>query len=388
MLQKGLNAQAYHAGLPSEFRNTIQKNWMKHPREIIVCTNAFGMGIDKPDVRFVVHFDPPDSLEAYFQEAGRAGRDQKNAQACLLFSKQDPLHLEELVAMNFPPLQDIRNTYQALGNYYQIATGSGEGQSFTYNNAAFSERYGFNPLKNFNAIRLLEKEGYVKLSDLSQGSRLQFITNRNDLYNFQVAHPTLDNFIKFLLRTYGGLFDNAVRINEKDLGYKSGLGEAKIVSTLNYLKKMNLVYYQPGTTEPQLVFIQPRLETDQVVFNQYNLKNRREIAFSKVQDVIQYATESNKCRSQQLLHYFGETVSERCGICDCCKREDFDGLTTKEFEQFAADLQSILFQEPLAFDAIYKRVPDIPEKKLRKTIALLLSMGLLQVNSLHHYQWV
>ena len=388
LLQQGLNAVAYHAGLPNDYRTGIQKKWMTHPKQIIVCTNAFGMGIDKSDVRFVIHFDAPESLEAYFQEAGRAGRDEKFSLAALLFHSSDAKILEEFVQLNFPSLPEIRHIYQCICNHYQLAIVSGEGVSFTFNNADFSDKYSIHPLKSYNTLKLLEKEGFVKLSEYSQGTRIQFSVGRNELYNFQVSHPNLDNFIKLLLRNYGGLFDNSVRINERDLAYKSGLNEEKIKQLLAYLDKSGLLIYQPATEDPQLIFLTPRIDAQSVVFTHYNLKVRREIANSKMQNVVDYAMDRNHCRSQLLLSYFGESFSANCGICDYCKTNEDEGLTTVEFDQVAAAIKSVLFQQPLDFNSMNKKMPEVLEKKLRKTIEVLTNMGLLKKNENNEFEWI
>ena len=243
-------------------------------------------------------------------------------------------------------------------------------------------------MKSYNTLKLLEKEGFVKLSEYSQGTRIQFSVGRNELYNFQVSHPNLDNFIKLLLRNYGGLFDNSVRINERDLAYKSGLNEEKIKQLLAYLDKSGLLIYQPATEDPQLIFLTPRIDAQSVVFTHYNLKVRREIANSKMQNVVDYAMDRNHCRSQLLLSYFGESFSANCGICDYCKTNEDEGLTTVEFDQVAAAIKSVLFQQPLDFNSMNKKMPEVLEKKLRKTIEVLTNMGLLKKNENNEFEWI
>ena len=192
-------------------------NWMQNKTRIIVCTNAFGMGIDKPDVRCVVHIDLPDSLEAYFQEAGRAGRDEKKAFSILLYNQSDKIELERNVNTSFPSIEEIKKIYQALANYYQIATGAGLGLTFNFDMAAFCNTYNLQAITVFNCLKFIEREGYISTTDaLHQPSRIKLEANREDLYKFQIASPTFDTFIKLLLRSHSGLFDNFVKINETD----------------------------------------------------------------------------------------------------------------------------------------------------------------------------
>ena len=233
-----ISADFYHAGLDSKTRDIKQSEWVNNKTRVIVCTNAFGMGIDKPDVRFVVHIDLPDSLEAYFQEAGRAGRDEQKAFAILLYNNGDKIELNRNVENSFPEMDAIRQTYQALANYYQIPSGSGLGTTFSFDISAFCDNYKLQAITVFNSLKFIEREGYILLSDaFFQAARLKLEVSRDDLYKFQISNPAFDVFIKLLLRNYAGLFDNFEKINEYDLAKKLKLKQNEVI------KKLNLRHY-------------------------------------------------------------------------------------------------------------------------------------------------
>ena len=294
LVSNKIAADFYHAGLDPKIREQKQINWMQNKMRIIVCTNAFGMGIDKPDVRFVVHLDLPDSLEAYFQEAGRAGRDEQKAYAILLYNNGDKLETERIVNTSFPSIEEIKQTYQALANYYQMPTGSGAGVTLNFDIVVFCDTYKLQALTVYNCLKFIEKEGYISTSDnLSQASRIKFEINRDDLYKFQIASPAFDSFIKLLLRSYSGLFENFVKINEFELSKKSNTSREEIIKKIQYLQKYNVLTYAAQSDKAQLTFEKERVDVKNLSISKNNLQVLKQKAIERLEAVINYA-ESKK----------------------------------------------------------------------------------------------
>ncbi len=374
-----IEADFYHAGLDAKVREQKQSNWMQNSTRIIVCTNAFGMGIDKPDVRFVVHIDLPDSLEAYFQEAGRAGRDEQNAYSVLLYNKGDKIELERNVNNSFPGIEEIKQTYQALANYYQMPTGSGAGVTFNFDIVAFCDTYKLQALTVFNCLKFLEKEGYISTTEaLHQPSRIKFELNREDLYKFQIASPSFDGFIKLLLRTYSGLFDNFVKINEFDLAKKINTSRDEIVKTINYLQQHQLLAYTPQTELPQLTFEQERIDVKNLTISKENLTILKQRAIERMESVIHYADSNHKCRSQILLAYFGETNTYRCNQCDVCLEENKNTLHVDEFEKISLQIKELLALHPMQLSNLINAVTEGNEDKRIRTVQWLLDNNQLR----------
>ena len=375
-------ADFYHAGLDAKTRDQKQSAWMQNKTRVIVCTNAFGMGIDKPDVRFVVHIDVPDSLEAYFQEAGRAGRDEQNAYAVLLYNKGDKIELERNVTTSFPSIDEIKQTYQALANYYQMPTGSGAGVTFNFDIVTFCDTYKLQALTVFNSLKFLEKEGYISTTDaLHQPSRIKFEMNREDLYKFQVASPTYDTFIKLLLRSHSGLFDSFVKINEFDLAKKIITTREEVVNKINYLQQHKLLTYAPQTELPQLTFEQERIDVKNLTISKENLVLLKQNAIERMEAILHYADSNHKCRSQILLAYFGETNTYRCNQCDVCLEENKRTLHTDEFESISRQIKELLAVHPMPLVNLVNSVTEGNEDKRIRTIQWLIDNNQLKYNN-------
>lgn len=368
-----ISADFYHAGLDIKTRSTKQNNWIQNETRIIVCTNAFGMGIDKADVRFVVHIDTPDSLEAYFQEAGRVGRDEKKAFAILIYNKTDAIALEKNLEINFPSLDEIKQTYQALVNYYQIPTGSGLGVIYNFDIANFCDVYKLTPITVFNSLKFIEREGYISLTDaIYQPSRIKFEVNRDKLYKFQLANTTLDSFIKLLLRSYSSLFDSFIKINENELAKKATIKKDEAIKRLNYLHQHKIITYLQQTELPQLTFEQPRVETKNLSLAKENFALLKKEATNRINSVINYAESIKKCRSQLLLSYFGERMVNRCNQCDVCLEENKKTLHADEFESISDQIKKILVLQPLSLKALIDAVTEHREDKTIHTIQWLI----------------
>src|SRR6218665_1225800 len=376
-----ISADFYHAGLEAKVRDQKQSDWINNKIRVIVCTNAFGMGIDKPDVRFVVHIDLPDSLEAYFQEAGRAGRDEKKAFAILLYNNGDRIELQRNVETAFPEMDEIRQTYQALANYYQLPTGSGEGVTYEFDIANFCDTYKLQAITVFNSLKFIEREGYIALTDaIYQPSRIKLEMNREDLYKFQIANPNFDVFVKLLLRSYSGLFDGFVKINEFDLSKKANRKKEEVIKNLTYLQQIKVLTYLPQTELPQLTFIQPRVDVKNLSLSKENFSLLKKRATERMESVLHYAESTHKCRSQLLLAYFGETNTYRCNHCDVCLEENKTVLHTDEYDNISGQINQLLAVHPMDLKHLVDSVIGSSENKVIHAIQLMIDNGQIFYN--------
>ncbi|TXB67078.1 RecQ family ATP-dependent DNA helicase [Vicingus serpentipes] len=388
LYQNGISADFYHAGLTNEERNTKQNNWINNNTRVIVSTNAFGMGIDKPDVRTVVHMDLPSSLEAYFQEAGRAGRDEQKAYGILLLEENDRLNLEANITNSFPDLETIKNTYQALANYFQIPIGSALNESYFFDIADFSQQYNFKAFTVFHCLKFLEKEGYLYLSEANHNpSRIKFELNKADLYEFQVKNPKYDSFIKTILRSYAGLFENFTKINEFEIAKRLKTTKDKVVDGLHYLAKLEVISYIEQTNLPQLTYLTPRLESKSLYISKQHYHDRKEIAVKKMESVIYYAFSKHKCRSQILLSYYGEKESYRCGICDVCLERNKLELSDIEFSSVSDQLKKLLKEQPLSITDLVNSIKKVKEDKTIKVIQWLMENHKIITNDKNLLEW-
>jgi len=388
LVQQGISADYYHAGLSNHERSDKQNNWITNKTRVIVSTNAFGMGIDKPDVRTVVHLDLPNSLEAYFQEAGRAGRDEEKAYAVLLVEQSDRLELEKQIINSFPEIETIKTTYQALANFFQIPIGSALNESYFFDINTFSKQYNFQSFTVYNCLKFLEKEGYLILSEANYNpSRVKIEINKNDLYDFQLKNPTIDIFIKTLLRSHTGLFEEFVKIDEFDLAKKLKTTREKIIKVLDYLLHLNIISYTKQTNLPQITFLTPRVETKSLYISRQHYSERKEVAISKMESVIYYAYSKHKCRSQILLGYFGETNSYRCGVCDVCLERNKLELSDVEFSNVSDQIKKILGVEHLPITALVNKIKGVREDKVIKVIQWLTENEKLMYNDKNLLEW-
>ncbi len=352
MLQAaGISADFYHAGLTPQLRDQKQDDWKNNVIRVMVCTNAFGMGIDKPDVRAVVHMDLPDSLEAYYQEAGRAGRDEKPAYAIVLFQDNDVSDIIKRQETSFPGIKEIRAVYQGLANYLQVPVDSGMGVSYDFDLTRFIANYNFNPIVALSCLKHLEAEGLIAVSDaIILPSRIHFRVSNIDLYNFQVTHPKHDALIKTILRSSEGVFDDFARINESELANRLKISYGDVVAMLQYLKKSDIIYYEPRKDSPQLMFTMPREEAQYISFDEKKYKARKVRYVEKTGAVVSYVTSAHLCRSMVLLNYFGETVNTRCGVCDYCRNLNKLELNEIEIDNFRKKIFSLLADSAQSVD--------------------------------------
>jgi ATP-dependent DNA helicase RecQ len=346
LLENKVSADFYHAGLTPEQRSHKQDAWIAGHTRIMVCTNAFGMGIDKPDVRSVVHLDLPDSLEAYFQEAGRAGRDGKKSYAVLLYAPEDKASLEGSLKLAFPPLKEIRRVYQALGSYFQVAVGGGEGQSFDFDIADFCKNFKLEPLPTFSCLRILEQEGWLVLSEaIHLPSAFTVLVTREQLYDFQLKNPGLDLVAKTLIRVSEGAFHHYAPIHENAIARFLKMPADAFLAAVQQLHREGVIDYRPAREKPQLIFLRERVEAANLDIDTKQYNFRRERMAERIEKAIAYAT-LPECRSVQLLQYFGEK-GKPCGICDVCLGRTESGLSAEDFERYKLKISQLLKKEQL-----------------------------------------
>ncbi|MBU2912731.1 RecQ family ATP-dependent DNA helicase [Reichenbachiella agariperforans] len=327
LYQNGISSEFYHAGLAQDVRERKQEEWIKNQRRVMVCTNAFGMGIDKPDVRVVVHLDLPDSLESYYQEAGRAGRDERNAFAVLLYSPTDIYNLQRSEEMRNPALAYVERIYQALANYYKLATGSSEWQSFDFDLKEFSYRYKLSPLEAHHAVKKLQEMGLLLLTEnVSRGSSLKINVSSSEIYKFSIAHGKYEPLIKAMLRLYGGgLYSDFFNISEFELAKLSHDAKNEVFKKLDYLAKNGIVLYDPLKNKPQLTYVMPRQEQSTLKRYHKQTEPRQAVVKEKVGQMVSYAKNRTLCRTRIFQEYFDEVAYLNCGVCDVCikaKKED------------------------------------------------------------------
>ncbi|MDT3386205.1 MAG: RecQ family ATP-dependent DNA helicase, partial [Bacteroidota bacterium] len=315
----GLSSTFFHAGLEPSVKDERQKAWQTNQKRIIVATNAFGMGIDKPDVRLVIHIDTPDSMEAYFQEAGRAGRDGQKSYAVLLWNGSDQRKLHKRIADNFPEKNYVKDVYEHLAYYYQIALGTGAGHTFSFEIDKFCLNYKYFPIMVNAALKLLQNAGYLVYEvDPDAGARILFLVGRNELYRLYELTPTEESVITAVLRNYGGLFSDYGFVDEALIALESGLTREQSYQVLKTLSHKQIIHFIPQRKTPFITYMRDRVDAEDVVIPRNVYEERKEQFSLRIESVIGYATNDTVCRSRQLLRYFGDENSKDCGICDVC----------------------------------------------------------------------
>ena len=319
LYDKGVYADYYHAGLSQEERSRKQNLWQTDKLRVIVATNAFGMGIDKANVRFVIHMDLPDSLEAYYQEAGRGGRDDKIAYAGIIYNNEDIIKLRESLELSFPPIEEIKRVYAALGNFFQIPIGAGKDEDFEFNMSQFISRYQFNFIIAYNALKLIEKEGWIQISEpIDAPSRIHFLVDNNDLYRFYISNPDFETFIRLLLRNYQGLFTSYVNINEYHIAKKANISIELVRKYFLILQQHHILIYLPKTNSTYIQFLQERMDEKYIYISKENYRFRKDEMQKKIEAMVRFVTSDSECRSAIILDYFGENDIKNCGLCDVC----------------------------------------------------------------------
>ena len=373
----GVIATFYHAGLDAKTRDQRQDLWMTDKVKVIVATNAFGMGIDKPDVRLVIHMDLPDSIEAYFQEAGRVGRDLKPSEAYLLVSPADIQKLKENLAQSFPELERIKLIYNALGNYFSIPVGAGENVSYPFVINDFAKRYDFNVVEVFHTLKILEKEGFLLLSDsFDEPSKVMIKASRDDIYGFQVNNPQFSDLIKFMLRSLPGVMTDFVKINEEAMASKVGTTPEKIIDQLKRLESYNFLSYAPRNDKPQILFLSEFVDTRHFGLTKENYYDRKKDAEERVKAVIDFVNNDEECRSVQLLRYFNEKTRKTCGHCDVCMKRANNRMPYAMIEE---KVQSLIGEAALSMQDVLARCTEYDEEHVLDAVRFLIDNGVLQL---------
>jgi len=378
---QNISSDFYHAGLLQDVRNRKQEDWIHNKTRIIVCTNAFGMGIDKPDVRTVIHADVPDCLENYYQEAGRAGRDGKISYAVLLFDERDIHELEGMASLRFPALEDIRNIYQAVANYLQIPTGAGEGQYYDFDISDFLKKFKQVSHTTLYSLKALEQEGWLAFNEqVFLPSSVMFAVNKNSLYEFEKTNPGLEPCIKTLLRAYEGIFDQPTSISEKVVAglIKKDVEEVKL--ELKLLNQSGIISYQPQKDSPQLYLLRNRIKAEDITIDMIAYNKRKNQFQQRMKQMVNYIKEEAECRSRIIGSYFGDDKIRACGICDNCLKQKAAHLTKEEFELLHHRIINIVKYESLHTKDLLLKLNGIKKEKAWKVIEFLQAENKIEMD--------
>lgn len=374
--QAGIPATYYHAGLTGEERAVRQELWLNNRIRVMACTNAFGMGIDKPDVRMVVHYDATDALEAYYQEAGRAGRDEKKAYAVLLYQQQELNEMRKMMGLQFPEVAEIRNIYQCLVNYLQVPVGSAEGVYYDFDINDFVRKFDLNITTTYSALKILEQEGVLQLSEsVFMPSRVEFIISKQTLYDFTDMQPVYDDLLQTLLRTYEGIFDTPVPVYEKQVARLMRKPESQIIEWLQQLHQRRILKYNQRKEEPQLCFTQERVSAQHLRIDANRIKQRMEAYKERLDAMLDYIGNSEICRTQALVQYFGEKNTSACGICDVCIEKRKKPLNGRDAAEIAVQLLAHLQPVPAEWADVRNKLLSVKEDALLEVMQFLIHEG-------------
>lgn len=384
--KNGIPATFYHAGLDPAIKDERQRDWQEDQIRVMVATNAFGMGIDKPDVRMVIHIDCPDSLEAYFQEAGRAGRDGNKSYAVLLYDASDERKLTKRINDTFPEKELIRDIYEHLAYFFQIGVGSGCGKTFEFNIEKFSYIYKYYPTKVDAALRILEQCGYIHYEDNPDGkARLLFNLNRSDLYLLDNLSENEDQVVTSLLRVYGGLFTDFVYIDESLIAQQAELSIQQVYFALKCLATKHIITFVPRRKIPYITYTRDRIDGDKVVITQEAYENRKEQFVKRISSMIAYAQTDFICRSRQLLRYFGEETKEDCKQCDVClEHKGNDSVAKQMFEKAKESILQILGDQKKHHITELREI-QVPNQQLENALEMLVSENQIHIDGSYIY---
>ena len=380
LVNNEITATFYHAGLNNDVKDQRQRSWLSGESRVMVATNAFGMGIDKPDVRLVIHVDLPDSPEAYFQEAGRAGRDGQKAYAVLLYAKSDKATLSKRITDTFPDKEYIRKVYEDVNYYFQMAMGDGLGCTFAFNLDEFCRNFKHFPVQADSALKILTRAGYLEYTDeQDNASRILFTIHRDELYKLRETDPETEKLINVILRSYTGLFTDYAYINEDSLAIRSGLTRQRIYEILLMLTRRHILHYIPRKKTPYIIYTRERQEAGRLAITRDIYEERKESYITRIKAMTEYATAEDKCRSRMLLRYFGEKNEHNCGLCDVCLSKHHSGMKLGEFQEMENQIREQLETSPLSAATLLNRINGEREKAER-VLSYLLSEEIIQSN--------
>lgn len=378
-----ISADHYHAGLIQEERATKQDAWQRNKTRVMVCTNAFGMGIDKPDVRTVIHYDAPDCLENYYQEAGRAGRDGKRSYAVLLYQSEDITSLEAMPDVKYPDIYSIKKVYQALADFLQVPVGIGEGNFYDFDLNEFIRNFKLEPQLVINVLKVLEQEGYVSFSEtIFLPSKVVFTAPKALLEDFENAHPDLEPVMKCLLRTYQGIYDNRVSVFEKQIAKLARLPLERVFKDLKQLQAFGIIEYLSQKDTPQLNFITNRAPAEFLYIDQRNYLLRKKQYEERVQSMLSYIRLRKDCRSTYIAQYFGDTDINDCGVCDNCLHKKNTELTPSEMKNITDRIFMHLDANEIPVNTLLALFRDVSKEKMWQVLNFLQSEGKINISDL------
>lgn len=376
-----ISATFYHAGLSNEAKDQRQKSWVTGESRVMVATNAFGMGIDKPDVRIVIHIDMPDSPEAYFQEAGRAGRDGQKAYAVLLYAKSDKVNLNKRISDTFPDKEYIRKVYEDINFFFQMAMGDGAGCTFAFNIDEFCHNFKHFPVQVDSALKILTRAGYLDYTDeQDNASRLIFTLRRDELYKLQEYEADIEKLIHVILRSYTGLFTDYAFINEESLSIRTGLSRERVYEILVMLTQRRILHYIPRKKTPYIIYSQKRVDKEKLIIGPDIYEKRKESYATRIKAMIDYATAEEKCRSRMLLHYFGEKNEHNCGQCDACLMKHESGIKLGDFQELKEQILELLKERPLSSVELCDKL-KAPSTQIVPVVSFLISEEIIYLRN-------
>jgi ATP-dependent DNA helicase RecQ len=382
--QQGIESGFYHAGLDHETRSNRQQQWLTNELRVMVCTNAFGMGIDKPDVRTVIHYDAPDSLENYYQEAGRAGRDRQTARAILLYQPADIDTLRASVNTRFPAEEEIREIYLSIANYLQLPTGSGAGSYFEFDLDDFTKKFNHPVLLTINVLRILALEEYLSYNEsVLLPSTVLVTANREALNEVENIHPDMDPLLKTLLRTYAGILDQPVFVFEKKIAWALHMDVEQVKEQLLRMQQFGLIIYNPVKDKPQLYFLRNRVAGNEFGINPVLYEARKQRYIERLENMIAYINnETGECRSQVLCRYFGDALFTDCGVCDVCRKRNETKTTLASFNHLYEQVSGYLQQHPdISTTQVKDAFAETSGEKIAEVIRYMANEEKIMVNS-------
>lgn len=386
-LQKnGISAGYYHAGLDQATRMERQNAWMKGNLRVIVATNAFGMGIDKPEVRSVIHIDLPDDLESYYQEAGRAGRDEKSAYALVLYNNADLLELDTRVEKNFPEETSVIRVYQALANYLQLPVGAGEGITYEFDLVDFCSKFQLETSETYSCLKILELDGRISMTDaLYMPGRIYIPVNNLELYKFQVEFPEFDSVIKAIVRSYGGVFSDFVKINEGEIARRASMDKTLLIQKLIKLNEKEIIRYVAASDSPRLTFTEARVDAKNLRIKSSSLQERKERFEARLRSFRNFISDKHHCRSMMLLSYFGEKDIHRCGMCDYCRERNRLDMNDMELSALQEQILNLITKGPVAPEKIHTLLPLVEQERLSIVLRWMLDNETAGMDALGRY---
>ena len=369
--RQGIQADYFHAGLNTDEKIRKQNEWKNDKCRVIVCTNAFGMGIDKPDVRLVIHYELPGTLEEYFQEAGRAGRDEKKAYAVALFSPRDVAQLKKRVKEEFPGRDFVKDIYEKLAYFFQIPINTGMDTGHNFSIEQFCSAYKYNITQVHNSLKILDLSGYITyIEDTDKQSKLIFTIQRDELYKFSEFSENVENLIQVLLRSYTGLFADYVHISEDLLAQRTEMSVHAVYESLKLLSKKQIIHYIPAQKVPTIYYNKSREEIKYLSIPQSIYEQRRDKLIKRIKSVIDYGSSKTQCRSKMLLEYFGEKDAKDCGKCDVCLDKKQRDMRSSDMDRLVQNVLNLINEKEMTLDEI-AAVTDFPEKRLLEAFRFL-----------------